>query len=185
MYSLTLEETDSTLISDINYDELTEELEIVFKRYYVDRYIYIEVPLRYFIAFSKSKSFGKFYLSMIKPNFLLKPKIEIMADKIIKIKVNVQNVKKDWLFQGEKGTYLNMTLFFNEEKDAYENNGMLTQDVPKDIYEKEKKLSKDKKTNGPILGNARVFERVASDLESAPGKEGGKMGAADDDDLPF
>ncbi len=185
MYNMSLGEHDSTLIKEIEYDEVLLELTIYFKKYYVDRLTYIEVPLSYFMAFSEAKSVGRFYLHYIKPNFLHKKTTQEMADKIIKIKVNVREINKDWIFPGEKGDYLNMTLFYNEEKDTYENNGMLTQDVPKEIYEAEKKLPKDKKTKGPILGNCREYVAAVANDEMTPGKETGKMGAVNKDDLPF
>lgn len=111
------------------------------------------------------------------------------SDKQIKLKINVLDINKDWLFQGEKGVYLNMTLFYVEESDTYGQNGMITQDVPQAIYKKEvaDKVEKGKMTKGPILGNAKVFAKAAT-KETTPGStEGLTMGVNNEaeDDLPF
>jgi hypothetical protein len=103
-----------------------------------------------------------------------------MADKIIKISIDVSKLKKEWLFQGEKGKYANITLLYNEVQDTYGNNGMVVQDVPKAIYEK------DKTVKGPILGNAKQFSGGGGAPEAKPGEEPNlPTGSADDDDLPF
>lgn len=103
-------------------------------------------------------------------------------DKIINVKIDVSKIVKDWLFKGEKGNYLDATILYNDEKDGYENNGMIVQSVPKKVREE-----KGKEFRGPILGNVSTFiSGGGSSAESKPGKESGQMGAAsDDDDLPF
>lgn len=178
-YYVKLEPLDSQLIEEFEYDEDTQELRIKFKKYYVDQMVYTEVPLNYFMAFSEATSFGRFYLQMIKPNFSLKK--QNMADKVIKIKIDVTKINKDWLYQGEKGVYLNFTALYNEDQDSYGNNGMAVQDVPTEIYKK------DKTVKGVILGNLKEFEKSKADGENTPGKESGKIGVKDDiaDDLPF
>ena len=70
----------------------------------------------------------------------------------VKLKIDVKQIEKARLFQGKKGTYLDATVFIDvDNKDQYENNGMITQDVSK-----EEKASGVK---GPILGNVQVFWR--------------------------
>lgn len=118
-----------------------------------------------------------------------------MADKTIQLRIDVSKLKKEWFFKGEKGTYADLTLFYNEVKDQYENNGMIVQQVPKAVYEKEKDLPKDQKTSGPILGNARVWQsgNSAAIREASPGYSGQQQqqappagnSAAPVDDLPF
>lgn len=101
-----------------------------------------------------------------------------MADKIIKLKIDVKKLNKQWLFKGEKGTYADITLLYNEEEDSFGQCGMVVQDVPKVIREK------DSSIKGPILGNAKEFAKTGS--ETKPGVESGVMGAAaEDEDLPF
>lgn len=178
-------EKDSTLILEAEYCEESNELTIWFKKYFVDHYTYIDVPLEVFIGLTEAKSKGRFYLNYIKKIFHTKNQ-KTMADKVIKCKINVMDVHKDWLFQGAKGTYLNFTVLYNEEKDQYGNNGMLVQDVPTEIYKQ------DKSTKGVILGNCIVFENKR-DEEAAPGKENGtlktnlskKEQKKADEDLPF
>jgi hypothetical protein len=156
---------------------------------------YIEFDLDFFIAFSETKSLGKFYLRLIKPLFKLKT--ISMADKPktineasddfrwIDISINVRNIKKEWIFSGEKGDWLHMSMRMQPDGqiDAYGNLGMITQKVPKKIYEQEIKLPKDKKTKGPILGNACEFAK--KEMEGAVGSEQGEMGGVPADDLPF
>lgn len=114
--------------------------------------------------------------------------------RYIKMSINVNQLNKDWFVVGEKGVYANITLALqpNGKLDNYGNLGMVTQDVPKEIYAKEVKLPKEKKTKGPILGNGAEFARAGH--ESSPGstdglKSFGQMSDADkkklNDDLPF
>jgi hypothetical protein len=119
------------------------------------------------------------------------------ADIIIHIRLNVEKINKKWLFKGEKGTYLDATVFFNNEQDDYESNGMIVQSVPTDVYKKEKAdgVAKKDMTKGEILGNCKVWGSGAGDRESVPGsesssKKGGSKKKEEeeleiDDDLPF
>ena len=65
----------------------------------------------------------------------------------IGLKINVSKIDKERMFSGEKGTYLDATVFVDlDELDQYGNSGMITQSW------------KDQaKGEGPILGNAKVF----------------------------
>jgi hypothetical protein len=119
------------------------------------------------------------------------------SDKIIHGRINVDAIKKEWLFKGEKGTYLDFTMFYNEEQDQYQNNGMITQSVPNAVFKKEKDLPKDERSKGPILGNAKEFSKVGNREESSPGYTGKSKAAKEtktddettpveeNDDLPF
>lgn len=121
------------------------------------------------------------------------PVNKMAADKIIHLRVDVTKLNKEWFYKGEKGTYADMVLFFNNEQDQYESNGMITQSVPARIYEKEKDKPVKERTQGAILGNAKVWEKKAADGgESVPGSESKKKKAVekkeeeeDDNDLPF
>ena len=63
----------------------------------------------------------------------------------VRLKIDVSNIDKAKLFAGQKGTYLDATVFLDvDNKDQYDNNGMITQDAPKG-------------EQGAILGNAQVF----------------------------
>ena len=63
----------------------------------------------------------------------------------VRLKIDVSKINKEKLFKGQKGTYLDATVFLDvDNKDQYDNNGMITQDAPKG-------------EQGAILGNAQVF----------------------------
>lgn len=176
-YYIELCDAESSLIKDITYYLEDEELLIRFKKYYIDEICYVGVSYKTFIAFSECSSFGKFYLQYIKTTFKTK-KTKIMADKIIKLKINVKNINKDWLYVGEKGVYLDATLLYNEEKDQYENNGMIVQDVPSAIYKA------DPTKKGQILGNCKLFGGIGASSSNASEKSKAKTEGLDDD-LPF
>lgn len=65
----------------------------------------------------------------------------------VRLKIDVSKIDKAHLFKGQKGTYLDATVFLDvDQKDQHDNNGMITQswkDAPKG--------------QTPILGNAQVF----------------------------
>ena len=68
----------------------------------------------------------------------------------ISASIDVSKIDKDKLIKGEKGTYLNITAFVNlDEKDQYDNNGMITQSTTKE--------EREAGVKGVILGNSRVF----------------------------
>lgn len=68
----------------------------------------------------------------------------------IKIKLDVSKIDKEQLYKGQKGTYLTVTGFIDmDNKDQYGNNGMITQEIAKEL--------RDQGQKGAILGNAQVF----------------------------
>lgn len=73
--------------------------------------------------------------------------------KVIQIKLNLSKVDKTRLFKGEKGVYLDATLFLNDEADQYGNHGMIVQSSTKD--------ERESGYDSPILGNAKVSEKQA------------------------
>lgn len=95
-----------------------------------------------------------------------------MADKIIQIKIDVTKIDKSKLSKGDKGTYLDCALLFNEAPDKFGNNGMIVQQITK-----EERLAGIK---GNILGNGKVY---GQGKPSAPPSGGGI--ANYEDDLPF
>lgn len=103
-----------------------------------------------------------------------------MAKFGVRLKIDVTKILKQHLFEGAKGKYLDATVFLNvDEKDQYDNNGMITQSW------------KDQdKGEGPILGNAQVFWRDDGG-KSAPPTQGSNHGSAPqgsndfEDDIPF
>ena len=70
----------------------------------------------------------------------------------VSLKIDVSKIDKARLFSGQKGTYLDATVFIDIDLlDQYGNSGMITQDVSKE--------EKDSGVKGPILGNVQVFWR--------------------------
>ena len=73
-----------------------------------------------------------------------------MAKVGVSIKLDVTKIDKQRLFSGQKGTYLDATVFIDiDELDQYGNSGMITQDVSKE--------EKQSGVKGNILGNVKVF----------------------------
>jgi len=102
----------------------------------------------------------------------------------IKLKINVSQIEKARLFAGKKGKYLDATVFVDiDNKDQYDNNGMITQDVTKE--------EKDQGVNGPILGNVKVFWRDDNNQKEQAHSQGVQQAQATieqddfDDDIPF
>ena len=68
----------------------------------------------------------------------------------VSLKIDVSKIDKTRLFKGQKGVYLDATVFIDTAQlDQYGNSGMITQDV--------KKEEKDQGIKGAILGNCKVF----------------------------
>ena len=68
----------------------------------------------------------------------------------VRLKIDVTKIDKGRLFTGQKGVYLDATVFIDpDNKDQYDNNGMITQDVTKE--------EQSQGTKGNILGNCQVF----------------------------
>jgi len=195
-----IEITDSSLLKRIIYDYPSEELTVQFKKYYTEEITYVDVPSILFeeMVLNRKNSYGKFYLQQIKLNFKQKTKqmsttqpegVNIASDKkrFIKVRLDVSKINKDWLFEGKNGVYLDCTLQMlpDGETDKFGNLGMITQDVPKDVYTKEKDLAKADKSQGAILGNGKEILWSGGSAEGAVGAELGKASQDALDDLPF
>ncbi|AUR88376.1 hypothetical protein NVP1112O_58 [Vibrio phage 1.112.O._10N.286.46.B11] len=78
----------------------------------------------------------------------------------VSLKIDVSKIDKNRLFSGQKGTYLDATVFIDiDQLDQYGNSGMITQDVSKE--------EKQQGVKGNILGNCKVFWND-SGQQSAP-----------------
>jgi len=195
-----IEVKDSKLIKRIIYDYPSEELTVhFFPSYFTQEIIYVEVPSILFeeMVLNRSNSYGKFYLKQIKPFFKQKnyklmsdekkmPNgVNIASDKkrFIRGRINLSMIEKDLLTQGKTGVFLDFTLQMlpNGEVDRYENLGMLTQDVPTEVYKK------DKDRKGKILGNMRenVWDKSSGGTETVPGTQLDIASPEAVDDLPF
>ena len=90
----------------------------------------------------------------------------------ISVRIDVTKIDKSRLYQGAKGTYLDLTTFVSDELDQYENNGFISQSLTKE--------EREAKYQTPILGNVKVFYTDgASAPASSPAVE--EM----DEDIPF
>jgi hypothetical protein len=75
-----------------------------------------------------------------------------MAKVGVSLKIDVSKIDKARLFKGQKGVYLDATVFIDTDQlDQYGNSGMITQDVTKE--------EKQRGVKGNILGNCKVFWR--------------------------
>lgn len=99
-----------------------------------------------------------------------------MARHMITLNIDVTKIDKDRLFTGKKGTYLDLVVFLDDEKDQYGNNGFVVQS----ISEQERKAG----MKGNILGNAKILPSIRSDYKPEPIPKYSPA-AITGDDLPF
>lgn len=79
----------------------------------------------------------------------------------VSLKIDVSKIDKTRLFKGQKGVYLDATVFIDTAQlDQWGNSGMITQDV--------KKEEKDQGIKGAILGNCKVFWNEAGQQPQQP-----------------
>ena len=75
-----------------------------------------------------------------------------MNNNKISVKIDVTRIRKESVFVGKKGKYLNITLV--PKVDEYGNHYMVVQDGTKE--------DRDNKVELPILGNAKILGTVKS-----------------------
>jgi len=98
----------------------------------------------------------------------------------VSLKIDVTKIDKARLYKGQKGIYLDATVFVDlGEADEYGNHGMITQNVSKE--------ERDNGERGAILGNCKVFWRDGLDqpASSAGPPIPTPVGDMPDDDIPF
>tara|TARA_R110000803_G_scaffold157236_1_gene221686 strand:- start:84 stop:401 length:318 start_codon:yes stop_codon:yes gene_type:complete len=104
-----------------------------------------------------------------------------MAKIGVSFKIDVTKIEKARLFVGQKGKYLDATVFIDlDELDQYGNSGMITQDVSKE--------ERQAGTKGAILGDSKVFWRDEGQAPQASKPQGNSgPDPVDDfeDDIPF
>ena len=93
--------------------------------------------------------------------------------KLIAIKIDVSKIDKDRLFQGKKGSYLDATVFLNDEEGQYGDNGMITQSVSKE--------EREAGIKGNILGNVKILGEFGDNKPAAAPAPA----AVESDDIPF
>ena len=99
--------------------------------------------------------------------------------EVLKVKINVEKIDKTKLFNGKKGTYLDIILIPTPDN-QYENTHMAVQGVTKE--------EREAGIRGEILGNAELASNPAerpkdADLERQQAEENIPVGA--DDPVPF
>lgn len=83
----------------------------------------------------------------------------------VSLKIDVSKIDKNRLFSGQKGTYLDATVFIDvDQLDQYGNSGMITQDVSKE--------EKQQGVKGNILGNCKVFWNDAGQQQAPQQNQG-------------
>ena len=99
--------------------------------------------------------------------------------KLLNISIDVTKIDKSKLVTGKKGTYLNLTVSVNDEKDNYDNDVTAWQGQDKE--EVQAKAAKN------YLGNGRVFWTNDTAIKEAAEKIEKVFPASDEqeDDLPF
>ena len=102
----------------------------------------------------------------------------------VTLKIDVTKIDKDRLFVGQKGKYLDATVFIDTAGlDQYGNSGMITQDVSKD--------ERAQGVKGNILGNCKVFWSENGQAPQQGQQPSGQAAANqqqpidDSDDIPF
>lgn len=99
-----------------------------------------------------------------------------MAKYGIEIRLDVSKIDKSRLHKGNKGTYLTMTTFVDvDNKDQYDNNGMLLHKTKQD--EDSRRL--------PILGNVKVFWKGESSPQKGQSTQAPSIDDFDSSDIPF
>ena len=89
-----------------------------------------------------------------------------MAKVGVSLKINCSQIDKARLFAGQKGQYLDATVFIDlDQLDQYGNSGMITQDVTKE--------EKAQQVKGNILGNCKVFWSDTAQAPQAQAPQGG------------
>lgn len=100
----------------------------------------------------------------------------------ISVKIDVKKISKQHLFQGSKGTYLDLLLIARKDgPDQYGNDFMAVQSVSKE--------EREAGVKGPILGNAKVMGSKPSIPRPAPKKRTAPVPVTQpqdaDDEVPF
>jgi hypothetical protein len=105
-------------------------------------------------------------------------------------KIDVKKIDKDELYQGEKGTYLDIVMYPNtddtgaEVPDQYGNDGVIKQGLSK--------ASREAKKKQPILGNYKIKDQNSFAAKVKPAKafqkpkqEAPSWDDSSEDEIPF
>jgi hypothetical protein len=96
----------------------------------------------------------------------------------VNLSIDVTKIEKERLYKGAKGTYLNLTTYLDlDEKDQYDNNGFISQQVSKEEQEA--------KVRSAILGNCQVVWKSDGAAPQSKAPVANMSLEEMDDDLPF
>lgn len=76
------------------------------------------------------------------------------------LKLDVQKIIKEWLFRGQKGTYLDLVIYQNDTEDPYGNSHVVKQSPSKEL--------RDQGTKPVIIGNGKWMHATAQPSRPAP-----------------
>lgn len=102
---------------------------------------------------------------------------------IISASINLNEIPKDKIIKGAKGSYLNISITLNDEQDQFGNQGPITVAQTKE--------ERESKTPKKYLGNVKVVWTNGQNVVAAsrdgqqPQQQSNKVTAPQEDDLPF
>jgi KTSC domain-containing protein len=182
-------EEDSSFVTMASYDEETRILSVELKG--IGGKYFENVPNTIFIDFITSPSKGNYYNTQIKQKFKFMSEGKNQPNKInrsdpqnfrwVNMSVNLSKIDKSWLRKGkDTGDYwvdLSMRVQPEGQVDQYGKLGMIVQQVPAELYKKDKNLK------GAILGSAEQLDWTGGHQD----EETDLVGNSTDwkDDLPF
>lgn len=105
--------------------------------------------------------------------------------KLINAKIDVLKIDKSKLFKGEKGTYLDLTIWINDKPDQYGYDMSIEQTTKKDspkIYLGKGKFYVKKETP-PASG--KIQTGAMSDVNELPGANDSPLPNDEEKDMPF
>jgi hypothetical protein len=100
------------------------------------------------------------------------------------LKIDVSKINKDWLFKGQRGTYLDLALYENDQPDEYGNTHAIKQNPPK--------VQREAGEKGHYVGNGKALEprqkpQQRPQERQRPAPQTGPSYSDDmpEDDIPF
>lgn len=86
-----------------------------------------------------------------------------MATPII-AKIDVKKINKDWLFAGNKGTYLDAVIYENDSVDQFGNSHVIKQNPPREM--------RDQGAKPIIIGNCKWMPQKGGNQQRQPSRNG-------------
>ncbi len=97
--------------------------------------------------------------------------------KLIALSIDVMKINKTRLIKGKKGTYLNLAVSLNDQKDKFGN------DVS--CWEGQSEEERKSKTDRNFLGNGRVVYSSEGPKQANPASQDPNDNYTDEERLPF